>query len=165
MLLFCSVFMILPNLSTDESDYSYNEAVYKKYRITETAHTKGSRTKKEKTLFLVMEDGSEYEISEDYSKYWPALCTNENIGKAVKLYHGNGISASTNPAQIKINDNVIYGLEAMLGWNYFVLVMTVLFTVYTVYEMRKGKKEKADKVPVGADILSVPNMLKTSKFK
>jgi hypothetical protein len=137
VLIICSFIYIIPNLSTDTSDYGYETKELENTRIDKREYYRKLRKRTEYTLVLRMTDGTEWYISDQYSDYWDKLKSAKNIGKKYKLYTGNNTSHYHNPVQIEIEGKVVYDLKERLKWSYLLILMTIGLSVYSFTKLKK----------------------------
>jgi len=138
VLIFCSLIYIVPNLSLDISEYQSETKVLSDSRVEEREYYRKFRSRVDRTLFLIMTDGTEWKISDQYSDYWERLKDSANIGKTYKLFMGNNTSLYHNPVQIEIEGEVVYALVEGRKWAYLLIVLTIGLTIYNGLRLMRG---------------------------
>lgn len=128
---------VIPNLSSDLSEYNYEIKTLEDSRIDVREYYKLFTKSTERTLVLIMTDKTEWYISRQYSDYWDELKSKNNIGKKYKLYLAFNTSYYYNPIQIEIEDDVVYGISVGLFWGYMLLILTIGTTVYSFLSLRR----------------------------
>lgn len=128
---------IIPDLSTELSDFYLETKTLKEYRIDEREYYRKLSKRIDYTLVLIMDDGTEWYISEQYFDYWNELKSEENIGKEFKLYTRNNGDFYHNPVQIEVDNEVIYDAGVRLKWMYLVLAMTIGLSIYSFITLKR----------------------------
>ncbi len=140
-----SVFISIPDVKSNLSDYIKKTKTYESYEIDSLKRTRLFKTTYDRTLILKMTDGTKWNISRVYSKYFDELRAESNVGKKYTLY----VSSETDeyPSQIEIEDKVIYNIKSVSSYNYFIIVATLILIFFSYVELRtkKVKKEKGNK--------------------
>lgn len=132
VLVICTPIYVIPNLSTNLSNYIKDEGVLKDTRIDEREYTgKFFQKRVERTLILNLENGKEIRLSRQYSKYWKELQYKESIGKIITYYLANNTTWGSNPVQIELESKVIYNPSQNRMWAYLLVFMTVGCMIYS----------------------------------
>lgn len=141
ILILFSLFLVIPNLSTDLSNYKKDTDILLETSIkTDTLREKLFRKKIYRTLILEMVSHKKWLISnENYLKYWLEIQDSNNIGKTFTFYSKNNKTRRHNPFRLEIENKVIYDSSKDKSIEYFILILTIS-TLYL--SIRKYKKEK-----------------------
>lgn len=108
MLIYCSIDLVLPELSIDLTDYYREDKVLKKTWINEERYVKNFQNRIEQTLILEMSDSSYFKVYDENIKYWDEIQRPENLNKKVVLY--TNMRRLNVPCQLEINGKIIYNL-------------------------------------------------------
>lgn len=132
---------VIPNLSTDVSNFESETKVLVGTNIEEKVGRRGKRDE----LVLLLSDGSQLYLSEQYSDHWSTFQDDRSIGKTLKFYHGKNISHGHNPVQIEMDGKLIYSPAETNIYKYIILSITLGFTIWSVILIRnKIKVQKGD---------------------
>lgn len=71
------LFIVLPDLLLDETDYSYHTSTLKEF------YTEPQTPQAQEALVLILEDGANYTISQNYADYWKVFPKKEAEGQRV----------------------------------------------------------------------------------
>jgi hypothetical protein len=128
--LFSSIFFVIPSLSTNVNNYKSTTKVLRFTRMD-----KQERLLKPTvyTLNLIMEDSTEWKITDQHSKHFDRLSDPKNVGKSYKMYLAEHRMEYYNPEQIEIDGEVIYTPESTMIWKYLILFLTFIFTINAVF--------------------------------
>ncbi len=135
IMLIGSIFFILPNLSTNLSNYKKIEKTLAETHIEEFATSKQTY----RTFTMKMTDSSEYVVSNDYDEYWAKIQNKNNLNKKVTMYISN-YSLNESPIQLTINKVLIYNVKDDLGIKYLFLILTLGMCIYIAFDLKKGKE-------------------------
>lgn len=141
ILIFCSIFIIIPNLSNNLSDYTKETKKFKNSRVDFGEKGKLLPKRPVHDLILTMEDGTEWKISSQYSEYWDELRNPKNVGKKFTFY-SKTLLAHSNPSQIEIDNKVVYNLKTMNITKYMLLFITLIGCAISINDYRKYLKNK-----------------------
>lgn len=125
---------VIPDLSTDVSDYNSNSTILIKTQIHE--RDRGWFRKPERSLQLFMEDGTLISLSSSFSNYWGLLQKKENIGKNITYYSNRNGSYIPNPNQLELDKKIVYTTKEGLIWKYLILLMTIGLSIYSGKKLR-----------------------------
>lgn len=137
-----SIIFVVPGLSKDLNDYDKSVEIFKKSRIHVTERQKGFYTIKDYELIITMENGKEWTFNEQYNNYWKEIGDSSNVGKTYVIYT-RGFTYS-NPAQIEIENKVIYSLGTLDDSKYSLLILSFICFVFSFYDYRKYQKRKKE---------------------
>ncbi|WP_298147520.1 hypothetical protein [Flavobacterium sp.] len=137
-----SIIFVVPDLSKDLNDYDKSVEVFKKSRIDVTERQKGFSTIKDFELIISMENGREWTFSEQYKNYWKEIGDSSNVGKTYIIYT-SGYTYS-NPAQVEIENKVIYSLGTLDDSKYSILVLSFICCIFSIYDYSKFRKRKKE---------------------
>lgn len=136
ILVFGCLFDILPNLSTDISDYKKEQKILASTHVDEFSTSRKSY----KTFVMKMTDSSEYTISNEYDEYWSQIEDKKNINKKVIMYISNN-SVTDVPIKLIINGMLIYDIKDGLDAKYSLLILTIGLCIYFFYDNNKKQKK------------------------
>ncbi len=140
ILILCTIFLVIPNLSTNLSDYK------KETDILLKTSTKAGTTRKpifrkriHRVLILEMESHKKWYISnEKYLKYWTEIQSPNNIGKRFTFYSQYHITERHNPIRLEIENKVIYDSSKDKILEYLILIITICATYFSVKKYKKA---------------------------
>ena len=138
ILILCSIFLVIPNLSTNLSDYKKDTDILLK--TSTKTDMKGHRFRNgiHRVLILEMESHKKWFVSnEKYLKFWTEIQSPNNIGKRFTFYSGNHITERHNPIRLEIENKVIYDSSEDKLPEYFILIITICATFFSVKKYKK----------------------------
>jgi hypothetical protein len=143
VLVFGTIFFVIPNLSTDTKDYNSKTKIIESSRIDEEERTgKGFQKRVEYTLVLVMSDKTELKFSDsEYSKYFEELKSSKNFGEKIKYYSRNN-GETMNPSQVEIDGKIVYNLKERMNSKYLLILLTIGFLTYSLYKLNLFIKKR-----------------------
>lgn len=134
-LLLCTPTFILPNLSTDLSNYVKLQKVFSYAFIIETEYRNiFSKDKIEQDFLMVMTDSTRWYVASGDKKYWPDILNPDNANKNVTMYISNN-SEKNFPVQLEINDKIIFGVNEQMPAKYFLLFITIGLSIYSLIDV------------------------------
>jgi len=133
-----SIFGSIPNLKSNLSDYEKKTKIYKSFEIDTIVRNRLFRTTYDRTLILNMTDGTKWNVSKVFSKYFDELKDSNNIGKKYTLY----VSSETDdsPSQIEIENKIIYNIKSVSYYNYVIIIATLILMFFSYQELKKSRK-------------------------
>ena len=136
-----SVFIIIPDLNKNLTDYYKTEKYYKSSEILER---KMLIRADKKSLIIKMSDGSEWIVGRAYSQYFSKINSNSNIGKKFTLYTSS--ETDNSPSRIEIENKLIYNFDNGRFYYYFILAATSVLIYFSIIGFKKRKKPAGNTV-------------------
>lgn len=129
-LIFISIFLsyycftlFIPNLFKTIDDFELHESKIESVKIDN------------RSLIIVLIDGTEWTLSEKHSRYWPIISDNGNLGKSIKLWFDD-TKKSSEPIQIMLNDKIIYLFKKDNKTDVLFIFLTLALLILTILKVK-----------------------------
>lgn len=130
------MFKSIPDLNRTLSDFKVQNMVYQSFKIDSLKRETLFSTTYDRTLILKMTDGSKWNISRVYSKYFDELKDKKNIGKKYSLYvHDDD---DNYPSQVLIENKMVYSIKENTEWNYILILLFLVLVYFCVSAFREN---------------------------
>jgi len=135
VLIFCSIGFIVPDLSSDISNYNKQQKILASTKIEEREYlNKYNQKRVDRTLVMEMSDATNWIVPNDYSKFWAEIQSKKNLNKEVTMYLSNSLGHV--PVQLSIDRKLIYDVNQNLPVKYLLIFMTIGMTIYSINKLR-----------------------------
>jgi len=135
VLLFCSIGFIIPDLSSNLSNYNKQQKKLASTKIEEREYrNKYNQERVSRTLIMEMSDETNWIVPNDYSNFWKEIQSEKNLNKEVTMYLSNSLGHV--PVQLSINGKLIYDVNQDLPIKYLLIFMTIGMTIYSANKLR-----------------------------
>ena len=134
IMVYYSIFYILPHWSTDPQSRNFEIDTYNGYYFDERRMKSGKRWRREKRLNLNMSGGKTWQLTA-HEMHWDRLIDSSNLGRRFKIYPSAAIPRYLNPGRIEIEGQIIYSFDEKHLNGYMILLTTTLFLGWSAWRI------------------------------